>query len=119
MLKAVLLLYVLPVWLTGGVGLWLAIITTNYTIYIRLSSPFELSPPILDNLDTRYILNMLVNNTNKHMTNKTYKHFINGKHVATYKQPNLKHEAIKDALKTVVAIIALAALAYLYMIVTS
>lgn len=53
------------------------------------------------------------------MTNKTYKHFINGKHVATYKQPNLKHEAIKDTIKTVVAIIALAALAYLYMIVTS
>lgn len=35
------------------------------------------------------------------MTNKTYKHFVDGKHVATYKQPNLKRAQFIEDLKTV------------------
>lgn len=58
------------------------------------------------------------------MTNKTYKHFIDGVHVATYKQPtaqDVKHSQFIQDLKTVATtVISLAAIlvfAYAFLLV--
>lgn len=58
------------------------------------------------------------------MSNKTYKHFIDGVHVATYKQPTNQDvqraqriQDIKTAATTILGVITMLLLAYAFLLV--
>jgi hypothetical protein len=51
---------------------------------------------------------------------KTYNHYIDGKHVATYKQPtdrDIKLAELKDVFKLIISIALMIVLAYGYLLV--